>query len=126
MANILVVEDNDQVRFALSALLKDSGHTVAEAQNGETALDMVSEDRFDVVVTDVFMSRVDGIELLRALRADCPDLKIMVMSGGGNLFHPIVALDLACKLGADAVMQKPVDNDAFLARIEALAEGARA
>ncbi len=124
MANILLVEDNDPVRFALSALLRDGGHRVIEATDGNTALEAIPGARPDIVVTDIFMPALDGIELICVLRESHPDLKIVAMSGGGGFLDSKSAVSLAAKLGADVVMQKPVDNETFLARIEELVQAA--
>lgn len=124
MARILLVEDNETVRFALTALLRESGHSVTEAPDGNAAIAALSEARPEVVVTDVFMPALDGIELICALRETHPDLKIVAMSGGGSFLNSTAAVGLAEKLGADVVMQKPVDNDTLLARIEELIQAA--
>ncbi len=124
MARILLVEDNETVRFALSALLRDSGHSVTEAPDGNAAIAAMPEAQPDIVVTDVFMPALDGIELICVLRETHPELKIVAMSGGGSFLNSAAAVGLAEKLGADAVMQKPVDNEALLARIEELAQAA--
>ena len=120
MAHILLVEDSDMVRFALSALLQDSGHQVTEACNGIQAEDELAAGGFDLVVTDVFMPEMDGIELIKRVRSTHPDLKVLALSGGGARQPPRYAVGLASSLGADSAMQKPVDNDAFLAEIDSL------
>ncbi len=124
MAKVLLAEDNKLVRFALSKLLRDSGHCVTEAHNGREAAAALQESRFDVVVTDVFMPEVDGIEFIRTLRKSHPDLKVLAISGGGALHPPEFAMGFASSLGANATMQKPVDSDAFLATIQSLVQPA--
>ncbi len=122
MANILLVEDIDIVRLALSTLLKDSGHRVTEACDGNAAMKAIQDVRFDIVVTDVFMPGMDGIELIRQLRDSHPDVKIVAISGGGANQRVNFAIDMASKLGADMALQKPVDNEILLANIDALAQ----
>ncbi len=122
MANILLVEDTDIVRFALSTLLKASGHRVTEACDGIAAMIAIQDVRFDIVVTDVFMPGMDGIELIRQLRDSHPDVKIVAISGGGANQRVNFAIDMASKLGADMALQKPVDNEILLANIDALAQ----
>ncbi len=124
MANILLVEDTDIVRFALSTLLKDSGHRVTEACDGNAAMKAIQDVRFDIVVTDVFMPAMDGIELIRQLRDSHPDVKIVAISGGGAGQLAEFAMNIASKFGADVALQKPVDNDTILANIDALAQSA--
>ncbi len=124
MANILLVEDIDIVRFALSTLLKASGHKVTEACDGIAAMRAIYDVRFDIVVTDVFMPEMDGIELIRQLRDSHPDVKIVAISGGGAGQLAEFAMNTASKFGADVALQKPVDNDTILANIDALAQSA--
>ncbi len=122
MANILLVEDINIVRVALNTLLRDSGHRVTEACDGNAAMKAVQDVRFDIVVTDVFMPEMDGIELIRLLRDSHPDLKIVAISGGGVGQRVDFATDMASKFGADVALQKPVDNEILLANIDALAQ----
>ncbi|MCG8360481.1 MAG: response regulator [Kiloniellales bacterium] len=124
MAEILLVEDAELVRFALSTLLKESGHRVTEVGNGHAAMTAVRDSRFDIVVTDIYMPEMDGIKLIRHLREALPDAKVMAITGGGARQQPDYAIDMASKLGADVTMQKPVDNETFLANVNWLARGA--
>ncbi|MDJ0949721.1 MAG: response regulator [Alphaproteobacteria bacterium] len=124
MANILLVDDVQMVRLALSTLLQESGHTVTEASDGKAALKAAGSDAFDIVVTDVFMPAMDGIELIRHLRESYPDLKIIAISGGGARQPPEFAINLASALGADVTMQKPMDNEDLLTTIDGLMRAA--
>ena len=124
MANVLLVEDTKVVRFALGALLRDQGHEVTEECDGTAAIRATKEEHFDIVVTDVFMPALDGLELIRYLRQVHPELKIIGISGGGARHSPEYAIDLASKLGADIVMQKPIENDDLLASIDSLLKAA--
>lgn len=120
MAKILLVDDSESVRSALSTLLQHAGHEVTEAADGKQALGALEQDQFDLVVTDIFMPTMDGIELIKQLRGAHPELKILALSGGGARQPAKYAMGLASSLGADAALQKPVDNAGFLAEIEAL------
>ena len=124
MANILLVEDNDRVRFALNALLTDGGHTVIEAVNGKHALQNIEYSAFDIVITDMYMPVMDGIELILEVRKSHPDLKIIAISGGTALQLAEFSLNFAGELGADVTMQKPLDNDALLGQIDTLLQTA--
>ena len=120
MAKILLVDDSESVRSALNTLLQYAGHEVTEAADGREALGAMAQDQFDLVVTDIFMPTMDGIELIKQLRAAHPELKILALSGGGARQPAKYAVGLAASLGADAALQKPVENAGFLAEIEAL------
>jgi two-component system cell cycle sensor histidine kinase/response regulator CckA len=80
---ILLVEDDPSVQDLLRGFLEDAGYRVLAADDGSAGLEMVrrSAQRIDLVVTDVVMPRMNGIELARHLRHEQPDLKILLMSG---------------------------------------------
>lgn len=120
MVRILVVEDTRLVRYALKSLLVDRGHDVIEANNGKQAIEILDGARFDVVVTDIFMPERDGIEVIRHLRENFPETRIIAISGGGSRQDPEMALSLTRYIGADVSLQKPVDNGALMGAIESL------
>ena len=122
MAKILLVEDTDTVRLALSTLLKRDGHSVIEACDGAAAIQFLQNIQFDIVVTDMYMPGVDGVELIRHLRDSHPDVKIFAISGGGVYGLINVAIGVATELGADMIMPKPIDNEIFLANISTLTQ----
>ena len=121
MARVLVVEDTRLVRYALTSLLLDRGHLVTEASDGKRAIDLIDEDTFDVVVTDVFMPERDGIEVIRYVRETHPEMGIIAISGGGSRQDPETALSLTQHIGADVSLQKPVDNSALIDAVDRLA-----
>jgi CheY-like chemotaxis protein len=103
------VEDNDSVRDALLFVLQRDGHHVATARNGTAALRMLQSEDYDLIVTDVLMPGMDGIELIRELRGRPGRPRVIAMSGGG---HAKAAdyLAIALHLGADATLAKPVST----------------
>lgn len=120
MARILVVDDEIELRTLLRKILTRRGHDVIEAENGSMAISIVERDeKLDMIITDIFMPDTDGIEVLRHLRAGYPDLKIVVMSGGGNRVSRGY-LPAATALGADHVIEKPFDPSAVGEQIETL------
>jgi CheY-like chemotaxis protein len=100
--HILVVDDDEQIRNLFSRILCEVGYRVTTAPNGRTALLRVRKHHYDVMVMDLSMPDMDGLELLRQARADCPHLKILVVSG----FMTGRMLDVASRLGADATLGK--------------------
>ena len=113
MTTILIADDDDNVRYALSKLLRKAGYHVLEAQNGKEASKLLRKAMPDVLVTDIVMPEQDGIGLLNTARELSPAIPVLVMSGGGN----IVGLDylsLAQTMGANATLCKPFDNDEVL------------
>ena len=118
MARILVVEDDFQDYFLLYSLLNGEGHKTYHASDGEEALKMYQEQDIDLVLTDLQMPNLDGLELIETLLDMNPDVAIIAVSGKGPQ-----GLEEAKTLGARAVVSKPVDRDELLA---AVASAARA
>jgi CheY-like chemotaxis protein len=113
MARILVVDDDPQIRLLVRAWLEGDGHDVVEAMNGRDALRIYGQTRPDLVVTDVFMPEKEGLGLIRGLRSQYRDVKIIAMSGGSKL--PVGdCLELAQMLGAMTALAKPFTaNDLY-------------
>ena len=85
MARILVIDDELVIRQALAIMLANVGHKVETAENGRAGLDMLERESFDLVLTDILMPEMDGVEAMRKLRALPSPPKIVAMSGGVQL-----------------------------------------
>lgn len=111
MARVLIVEDDADFREFMATGLRRSGHTVMVASSGravtEDELGSPPDIPFDVIVTDILMPEVDGIEVIRAAKATRPTCRIVAISGGGGLNGPDVYLSLANVFGVDATLAKP-------------------
>jgi len=106
MASILIIDDEEDIRQILAALLKRAGHTVREAANGMEGLKLYREHPADLVITDLVMPEKEGLSTIMELRGQHPAVRIIAMSGG--LAHdPKLYLNMAQKLGADHVLRKP-------------------
>jgi len=118
MAHILLVDDDEAFRHMLRRTLERAGHRVTEANDGAAALHVVAHDAtIDLVITDIIMPNREGIETIRALRHDYPQVKIIAMSGGGRI-RPEGYLDVAKAFGAVRVLSKPFDNHELFAAIK--------
>ena len=117
MASILVIDDEHPIRDILRKLLEREGHAVSEAPDGKTALRMFAGDPADVVITDIYMPEMDGIEFLMRVREAHPEVRIIALSGGGFLDKENV-LKAASNLGAVAVLEKPFSLAEVLAAVE--------
>ena len=84
MSRILVVDDEPDQRFLLRRLLERAGHEVSEAHHGAAALQAVRESAPDLVVTDVMMPVMDGVELIRCLRGDPATAYIPILAASGD------------------------------------------
>ena len=116
---ILVIDDDDMVRDSLAVVLRGQGYDVYTASDGYRGMSVFASARPDMVVTDILMPDQEGIETIRRMRLEYPEIKIIAMSGGGRIID-IDVLDLASKLGADAVLAKPFDPEHLLRRISDL------
>src|SRR4051794_1523597 len=99
MANILVVDDDGQIRLLVRAFLEAEGHRVTEVADGLEAIRAAGASPFDLVLCDVFMPGLDGIQTLRRLRQDLPALPVISMSAGG-FGGKVDMLGVAALLGA--------------------------
>lgn len=106
MAKVLVVDDNAGMRAAVRRTLVKDGHEVWDVPGGEEALPLLDIVPFDLVITDVYMAAVDGMELLTRIQQWGRPIPVMVISGGGYASADDV-LDLASKCGAAATLDKP-------------------
>lgn len=111
MKRILLVDDVAAVRLSIRAALEAVGYQVLEAADGKEALDLLSNESVDLIVTDLWMPNLDGVELLKRLRAANVAIKVIAISGGGVRKPIDVSAALAQTWGADAVLYKPFDND---------------
>lgn len=125
LANILVIDDEEGVRRAIGKILAREGHEVLEAPDGKVALGLVNDQPPDLVICDLFMPEMDGVEVLRELRRDYPDLKVVAISGGAYE-GKVQLLDVAKGLGAAAVLKKPFEIAQLLGVVRGVLEGGEA
>ncbi len=111
---ILVVDDDPQIRRVLKVTLTGQGYEVDDAKNGESALEKVRESRFDLVLLDVNMPGIDGLETCRAIREQS-EIGIIMLTVRDNEADTVAALDA----GADDYVTKPFKTPELSARIRA-------
>ena len=119
MSRILVVDDDDQMRTVLRLILEREGHTVSDAADGRQALTEFRNESPDLVITDIVMPEMDGIETIMELRRHHGDVKIIAVSGGGQV-NPHDCLNWASKFGVDYTFTKPLDRRELLAAVDEL------
>ena len=107
MASILIVDDEPGVRTALGGVLRDEGYTVEAVESGEACLERVVGQTFDLVLLDVWMPGIDGLETLQRLRERQVDAQVVVISGHGSVESAVRAI----KLGAYDFVEKPLSLD---------------
>ena len=118
MAVILVIDDERGIRRMVRRTLARMGHTVREAPDGRIGLEIMRGDRVDLVVTDILMPAMEGIETIREIRRAFSATGIIAMSGGGTAERNMMYLDAAAKLGADATLRKPFRAHELAAAVE--------
>lgn len=117
MANILIVDDDALLRETLKVVLESVGHDIRLATNGAEALRIVESYKPDLVLTDIIMPEMEGIELIRAVRKIYPSTTVIAISGGGRTGN-VDFLRVAKTFGAAAIMQKPFEMDALLNTVQ--------
>ena len=118
VANICLIEDTQMIRETLKRILEKIGHNVKTACDGREGLELFESMKFDLVITDIIMPEVEGIEVLRTVKSKSPDTRVIVMSGGGRVGN-MNFLKLAESLGADAILYKPVTKKEFMVALNA-------
>ena len=116
MFHILVADDDKNTRRLMRAVLESDGYTVATAENGQAALEMMDREYFDLVVLDIMMPVMDGYELTRTLRENRSDLPILMVTAKqlpDDRYKGFL-------VGTDDYITKPIDRQEMLLRIKAL------
>ena len=113
---ILVVDDDAAVRGVLQTILEAAGHCVEIATNGREALDRMTGGGIDLMITDLVMPEQEGIETIKRLRKEYPDVKVIAMSGafGGDY------LQIAGFMGAHSTLVKPIGMQTVLEAVESV------
>ncbi len=120
VARILVVDDDDFFRELLGAQLCGRGYEVASARDGAQALERFQAERFDAVLADLVMPRLDGLGLIAELRRRVPEQEVLVVTGRGDVQSAVAAL----RAGASDYLVKPVDPAELMERVARAVERA--
>ncbi len=117
MAKILIIDDEELVRLTLRQILEDAGHEVSEAENGAVGVACYKESPADLIVTDIIMPEMEGVETIVQLRSHDPAVRIIAISGGGRLRN-LDFLSVAENYGAMRIIAKPFDDEELLAAVD--------
>lgn len=112
---LMIVDDEQAIREAVDFLLVDSGYTVITAKDGKDALRKLECIKVDLVITDILMPEMDGIELIDHIKKNNPQIKSVVVSAGDPNY-----LVVTKHLGADRVIEKPFCKDDLIQAVEQL------
>ena len=113
-ASILIVDDEESILTSLSSILQDEGHEVTVAKNGIEALRVYTMDPPDLMLLDIWMPEMDGMETLRRVRELVPTAQVMMMSGHGSIETAVKAI----KLGAYDYIEKPLSLENVTLRVK--------
>ena len=122
MAKILLVEDDKTTISILDTLLTAEGYDVITSENGEQAKALIAENEFDLMISDIRMAPVDGMQLLQAIHEEEPDVAVIMLTAYGSVETAIDAL----KLGAFDYVTKPFKVDELLITVQRALEYRRA
>jgi DNA-binding response OmpR family regulator len=121
MARILIVEDEDSIRMALEDDLSLEGYTVVGERDGARALEKAREGRFDLIILDLMLPGLDGLEICKRLRAEKDPTPILMLTAKSQEVDKVLGLEL----GADDYVTKPFSPRELLARVKALLRRSR-
>jgi len=121
MAKILIIDDHYAMRQTLREILEGEGHEILEAPDGEAGIESQRRTHADLVITDIFMPRKEGMTTIRELSREFPNLPIIAMSGGNQeLTAPEGFIELARRFGARGTLAKPFQIAELLREVEAV------
>ncbi|MEO5350284.1 MAG: response regulator [Magnetococcus sp. YQC-3] len=119
--HILVIDDNESMRISMTRILERNGYKVSTAIGGRDGLEIFKNYKFDLVVTDIFMSENDGVWFLIELKKLQLKVKLIAMSGGSKIFKEWdIFLNATKDLGVHYTLRKPFSNDELLTTIKSL------
>jgi CheY-like chemotaxis protein len=119
-SRVLIIDDDPLLREIAVELLTEAGHACQVAEDGRLGLARLEAATPDLVLLDMIMPNMDGVETLGQIKARWPDLPVVVMSAGTRTMAMQSLLRLAASLGADEVMQKPLQRDILIPLAERL------
>jgi CheY-like chemotaxis protein len=117
MARVMVIEDDDAVRSLVIRMLERVGHEVVATPDGREALRLFGQEPTDLVITDINMPGMDGIEVISAFRAMRAGVPIIAISGGG-LMPKELLLSSAAAMGAVEVVSKPFEISRLVGAVD--------
>ena len=121
MAKILLIDDIAGIRRSLSTFLMSNGHVVIEASNGRQGIQLLLQDNYDLVITDILMPEQDGSDVILFLDKIANRPPVLAMSGGGMQMPANLTLTVA-KLKADSILIKPFENKILKDEVDRLLE----
>jgi CheY-like chemotaxis protein len=135
MNDVLIIDDEEDIRDALRRVLERAGYRVRAAEDGADGLTQMQQRAADIIITDIIMPKLNGVETIAAMRERFPGARIIAISGGGNYgasdYQPNAIttsayLAAANKAGAHIILTKPFDSADLLRAVSDLTQSGRA
>lgn len=132
MTTILLIDDESDVRQAISRVLEREGYAVKTAADAASGLAILEESHVDVLISDIIMPGIDGVQAIRTVRKSNPNMKIIAISGGGNFgrnaYQPeaittTAYLQAATEAGANWIITKPFEKAELIDCVRRLVAG---
>lgn len=120
MKRILVIDDHTALRQMLRRILEREGYEVVEAGDGKEGMELYRQVPADLIITDVVMPEKDGVEIIRELKRDFPDVRIIAISGGSRTLDAQYCLAAMKALGALYLLTKPFGRKELLEAVHEL------
>jgi CheY-like chemotaxis protein len=118
MSHILVIDDEETIRAIIRLVLEKDGHKVDEAENGGSGLKLVELHPYDLVITDMIMPDVDGIEVISSLKKNHPQIKTIVITGGSVMNEKEYLMKIGTLMNVNCVLPKPFRPEELLATVK--------
>jgi UDP-3-O-[3-hydroxymyristoyl] N-acetylglucosamine deacetylase len=118
-ATVLVVDDEERIRYSLRGILGDEGFRVIDTGSAPAAMEIINRENPELVLLDVWMPELDGIELLRRIKSERPETRVIMISGHANIQNAVAAT----RLGAEDFIEKPFSLSGLLTSIERVMAG---
>ena len=115
-ASILIADDEESLRTTLGTELRNAGYEVTTVRDGDEAINAVSSRKFDLALLDIKMPKVDGIQVLKYIKMEAPETKVLMLTGYADLRHAMESK----KNGAEDFMSKPYELEDLLLTVRRL------
>lgn len=118
MSHILIIEDDEQFRQMLSTMLAADSHRVSEARDGEEGLRLLGQGKPELIITDILMPKIDGIEFIMELKRRGYSIPVIAISGGRRAISAEFNLNSAELMGVAVTLPKPFSREALRSAIK--------
>jgi DNA-binding NtrC family response regulator len=125
VSRILLIDDDTNLSNVLAAFLRRNGHDVITPPHHRAIVDLIIAGEFDLVVTDILMPEMDGIEVFRAVKRHWPEKPVIAISGGSDRPSATAALHWFIAFGVDAILYKPFSQSELLSEVNEALEPAK-